>query len=194
MISGRRMERGMEFAMRRKLLIVLFMFFLTNMAGSHASDTTTVTEAEVLILLRGYEWELDVEALKSLPGGAEDVLLDIARNGEHPDYIKSRAVVALAQFPGDRVWTFLAGELTNAAPIVRRRLIDIICQTFSADRPAQVEAMISDYLTQPDAHLRVTVARCLQSIGSVSAIEAIQRYQKATGGTAESWERNALNR
>jgi hypothetical protein len=84
--------------------------------------------------------------------------------------------------------------LATADPIKRRRIVDTICDTFSADRPGQVEAAISDYLQQQDAHLRVTVARCLQAIGSVTAMDEIQRYQKATIETAEPWERKALHR
>jgi hypothetical protein len=172
------------------LLVVLWM----NLVESEASDATVVTESEVLILLRGYEWELDVEALKALPADTGKVLLDIAGNETYPVYIKSRAITALGQFPSDAVWTFLHAELATADSIERRRIVDAICRTFSADRPGQVEAAISVYLNQQDAHLRVTVARCLQAIGSDTAMEKIRRYQKATVETAAPWERKALNR
>ena len=177
--------------------ILLLALLWVNPADSNASDapdTKVATENEVMILLRGYEWELDVEALKALPADVDKVLLDIAGNETYPVFIKSRATAALGQFPSDRVWTFLQSELATADPIERRRIVDTICDTFSAARPGQVEAAISDYLQQQDAHLRVTVARCLQAIGSITAMEEIQRYQKATIETADPWERKALHR
>jgi hypothetical protein len=159
-----------------------------------SSDATVARESEVLILLRGYEWQLDIGALKALPADTDEILLGIARGDAHPSYIKSRALEALAHFPNDNVWAFLESELAVAEPIERRRIVDTICQTFSADRPDQVEDVIGEYLNQTDAHLRVVVARCLQDIGSASAMEKIQGYQKATVKTAERWERDALNR
>lgn len=159
-----------------------------------ASDQRAATESQALALLRGYEWQLDVEALRALPADTYKILLDIAGGDGYPVYIKSRALAVLEHFPNDRVWAFLESELATAAPIERRRIVDTVCETFSADRPTQVEAVIGDYLQQQDAHLRIIVARCLQAIGSVSAMDKIQRYQKVTAETAELWERDALHR
>jgi hypothetical protein len=183
--------------MSKVMPILLIVFLWLSPGEAAASDATVSPESQVLNLLRGYEWQLDLEASnvsRALPADIEKVLLDIARGDGHPEYVKSRALETLGYFPNDDVWAFLESELAIAESIKRRRIVETICRAFSEGRPRQVEAAISDYLRQPDAHLRVTVARCLQAIGSDSALEKIKNYQMATAETAELWERDALNR
>jgi HEAT repeat protein len=183
--------------MSKTIPILLMAFLWLNPGEAAASDATVSPENQVLNLLRGYEWQLDLEASnvsRALPADTDRILLDIARGDGHPEYVKSRALEALGYFPNDDVWAFLESELAIAEPIKRRRVVETICRVFSEGRPRQVEAVISDYLQQPDAHLRVTVARCLQAIGSESAMQKIKSYQMATAETAELWERDALNR
>lgn len=181
----------MNLIMSKMIPILLVACLGMNVFGS---DQGAVTESQVLTLLRGFEWQLDAEALRALPADTYKILIEIARGNNYPAYIKSRALATLGHFRNDMVWTFLQSELAIADRIERRRILDTICATFSEARPRQVEAVIDEYLKQEDAHLRVAVARCLQAIGSVSSIEKIKQYQKDTAKTAEPWERNAVNR
>jgi len=180
----------------RSIMGTTIPILLATLLGLNAvaSDAPGTAEGQVLTLLRGFEWQLDVDALRAMPADTDKVLLNIARNDSYPIHIKSRAIAALGQFPNDAVWRFLEAELAVAGSIERRRIVDTICQTFSADRPGEVEVVIGDYLKQQDAHLRVNVARCLQTIGSVSALEKVKRYQKSTLESAHRWERDALNK
>jgi hypothetical protein len=161
--------------------------------GGLVQADSTADDSAVVNLLRGYEWQLDMEALSALPVDSWKILLNIAASDVQPVYLKSRALEALAQFPNDQVWTFLESEVATADTVERRRLVESLCATFSSLRPAQVEAVISEFLVANDAHLRIVVAKCLQNIGSESALAKINQYKSRFDKSSDSWEQRALD-
>ncbi len=182
---------GMKFIMAKIFLISLTAGIAVNLP---ASESEVTAEHQVLNLLRGYEWQLDIEKLKGLPPGSEKILMTIFGAEKYPQYIRSRALGALAYFPTKGVWEFLQSELAGAAPIARRRIVDTLCQAFTAVRPIELESVIGEYLFQQDAHLRVTVARCLQGIGSDSSREKIHHYRSGMADSIKPWELDAIKR
>ncbi len=147
--------------------------------------------ARVMPLLKGYEWQFDAEEFRALPANSYQELLRIARDRNHPGFIRERAMAALRLYANDEVWSFFDDEVRNGADkINRRRAVEAMCQAFAQQHPQRVEGAIAHLLDDEDPHLRVIVARCLRTLNSESAT---QRFGSYRSKISESWEAEAVD-
>lgn len=162
-------------------------------AGQSAADERTADESSVSImpLLKGYEWQFDPDKFKALPPDSYQALLQIARNRDHPGFIRERAMAALRLYPNDEVWAFFHEAVRNTADKVkRRRAVQAMCQAFAENHAGRVANAIVELLEDEDPHLRVKVARCLKILHSESTRERFERYRSRISKT---WEATAVD-
>lgn len=162
-------------------------------------------EARVLHLLRGFEWQLDVEGFSALPDNCWEDLLRIANDRRFMKVTRSRASAALTLFSNDSVWSHMLSQLggdhhsrkedvTSEDAVMRRRAADQMCQTFAVARPEAVEGNMISLLNEVDPQLRVRAARCLKLMTTETASEALLEYKTKLQHSAagSQWELEAL--
>lgn len=178
-----------------RLTIFLFAIGFSGLhtAGHSAADERTADEssAPIMPLLKGYEWQFEADKFKALPPDSYQALLQIARNRDHPGFIRERAMAALRIYPNDEVWAFFNEAVRNTADKVkRRRAVQAMCQAFAENHAGRVENAIVELLEDEDPHLRVKVARCLKTLHSESARERFNGYRSRISKT---WEAKAVD-
>ena len=141
-------------------------------------------------LLKGYEWSMPGERLGALGPDVWRELIDIARDTKVPAFIRARAATSLTLYPNDHVWAFYMAQIdSGAAPTVRRRMVDDLCAAFSELHPSRVEQVLEPLLAAQDAPLRTRAAACLATIGSDTAMQALERWRETI---AEPWEKQMI--
>jgi len=165
----------------RHALLLLFVVALPGLAADRQS---------VMNLLEGYEWRLDAEGFQSLGADAYLELLAIAGDKGELNMVRGRALAALTLYPNQQVWLFFADRVAKPGdePVLRRRAVDAMCETFTTARAQEVAAVLMPLLEDGDAHLRIAAAKCLRGIGDDSSNEALRAYRQTI---EDSWEARA---
>jgi hypothetical protein len=146
--------------------------------------------AGVMGLLEGYEWRPDKAAFDQLGQDAWHQLIEVAGNGAATNLVRGRAMAALTLYPNDEVWTWFVSAATHdgGQPVLRRRALDAMCATFATRRADALEGVVEPLLQAADAHLRVSAAKCLRTIGGNKADAALSQYRR---NIHQPWEARA---
>lgn len=162
---------------------MLMLLFLCVPLSAPASERVVAS------LLQGYEWSLDGKAMRALGPDTWQALMTIARDPAQGGVIRARALIALSLFDNDSVLHFFASELqAETSLVVRRNLVDAMCETFAGTRPAAVIATVAPLLDSGDAPERIRAARCLVRLDATTAGTALKRYREASRA---AWEYEA---
>jgi len=165
----------------RYALLLLFVIALPGLAADREA---------VMNLLKGYEWRLDAAGFESLGAEAYRELLAIAADKAELNMVRGRALAALTLYPNQQVWLFFADRVAKPgdAPALRRRAVDVMCETFATARAQEVEAILVPLLEDGDAHLRIAAAKCLLAMGNDSSKQSLRHYRDTIDN---SWEARA---
>lgn len=148
-----------------------------------------VDRADVMNLLKGYEWQVNVGAFHKLGAEAYVPLLKIAGDQDEVNLYRGRALAALTLYPNDSVWDFFAGRVASSDnQVQRRRTVEAICKTFRASRGADVAEILIPLLKTSDPQLRTKAARCLQGMQGEAVRRALTDYHKTI---KQPWESRA---
>lgn len=140
-------------------------------------------------LLKGYEWQMDVDAFRKLGPNGFEPLLAIANDPDVINLYRGRALAALTLYPNDAVWDFMNGYVSAGQdPVMRRRTAEAMCRTFRAQRENDVEATMIPLLQATDPQLRTKAAKCLQGIKGKTAQDALAHYRRSI---KQPWEARA---
>lgn len=165
--------------------LAVLLVVLLNAPGAVAETRPDA----VVHLLRGYEWSLARVEGAALADDAWRAFLAIARDQRRHNYLRSRAREALTLYPRPevRAW-FAAGIQGNRGAISRRQMAATYCRMFGKTHGAEVETRLMPLLESADPHMRVEVARCLQSTGGSRGRAAVTRFRQG----APMWQLRAL--
>jgi len=148
--------------LRAAALALLFAGPLAH-AGSLRDD--------VMDLLNAYEDTATPEELRALGDKVDVELMHIADDHDVPSSRRSRAVTALAHFPGDKVRHFLEKHAEKADKgILRRKAVWSLAVAYGDEAlPTLQEALADD-----DSLLRVAAAQALGEVRSEAAAEVLR--------------------
>lgn len=166
-----------------KVVVFVLLLSATLVSGEES------TERMVRSLLQGYEWKLDRKRFEVLPADAYKILIAISKTASEVSFVRARATAALRLFPNEEVFDYYSEQIrTNDSLILRRRVVEAMCEAFVNRRPVDLEVALSGMLEVKDPHLRTKVARCLGQIDSTSARRLLDLYSQSI---TDSWERKA---
>jgi len=143
---------------------------------------------DVLDLLNAYEDTATAEELRALGPKVDLELMHIADDHDVPSSRRSRAITALAHFPGDKVQKFLEDHAEKADKgILRRKAVWSLAVAYGeASLPVLEKALADD-----DALLRVAAA---QALGEVSSDQAKTLLQARLGSEDQDSVREAITK
>ena len=73
--------------------------------------------------------------------------------------------------------------------VARRRSVDGLCATFETSRQGALTEALVPMLQDPDTHLRIQAATCLQLLDNDTGRAALSRYRE---GITQAWEARAV--
>lgn len=193
------LQTGFSSANARPGKVFLSTLLLVGLSATVQAATVAQTgtdaqpgaqQAQVLASLQGYEWQVDRERLADLPEGSWILMRDLAEDETQPDYVRARAAASLTAFPNDEVWQFFLARTQAADSVVaRRRSVDGLCATFETSRQGALTEALVPMLQDPDTHLRIQAATCLQLLDNDTGRAALSRYRE---GITQAWEARAV--
>ena len=147
---------------QKYLINVLIIWIII---GAFTSKTNAAPEKkEVLVLLEGRHWRLDSNNFYELGVGTDIILIKIASDTNIINYLRFRALEALALYPTERTAIFLEKTIKNSfAPLARRGFESFIL-AFRKTHPKTVERLTSLMLKHPNPNIRISAARTIRSI------------------------------
>ena len=142
----------------RYLLIICI--FLWNLSGVAVAE---LDKDEVLKMLEGRHWKLDIRAFNKLGDGTDVILIEIAKNDSLMNVIRFRALEVLSLFPTDRTASFLEDIAEKAFTPMARRGFQAMKRSFAKSKPERVKRLAKKLLQHKNANIRISAARYIRS-------------------------------
>ena len=142
-----------------KYILIVFTLILSLAESSIANPK----KSEVMKLLEGRHWHLNILAFKSLGDETDTALIDIASDTSLINYLRFRALEALSLFPSEKTGIFLEQTANNSFASLARRGFEAFKIGFSKSEPIRVENLAKKLLNHPNAQLRIAAARTVRS-------------------------------
>ena len=139
-------------------------------------------KSEVMELLEGRHWELNVKAFQSLEDGTDRVLIKIAADTASINYLRFRAVEALALFPTKMTADFLERTAEKSFAALSRRGFEAFKRGFAKSDPQRVTQLAEHLLKHRNAQVRISAARAMRNLDAL-------RFEKFLKTESDSWVR-----
>jgi len=139
-------------------------------------------KAQVMELLEGRHWKLDSEAFQSLEVGTDSVLIEIAGDTALVNYLRFRAVEALALFPTKMTADFLELTAEKSFAALSRRGFEAFKRGFSKTDPQRVTQLAAHLLKHHNAQVRISAARAMRTLDA-------PRFKSFLKSESDSWVR-----
>jgi hypothetical protein len=149
---------GKRSIMKYVFIICALFSYLTGIA------VAAPEKSQVMELLEGRHWSLDVEVFQRLGEGTDRVLIEIAEDKLLINYLRFRALEALSLFPTENVATFLESTADKSFAPMARRGFEALKRGFTKTQPKRVKELAARLLNHQNAHVRISAARFIQSI------------------------------
>ena len=143
-----------------KYILIIFTLILSSAEILVANPK----KPEVMRLLEGRHWHLNILAFKSLGDETDTLLIDIASDTSLINYLRFRALEALSLFPSEKTGIFLEQTANNSFASLARRGFEAFKIGFSKSEPRRVENLAKELLNHPNAQLRISAARTVRSL------------------------------
>jgi len=159
--------------------LFIFSILLLNLNGITVASPD---KPQVLELLEGRHWKLDKEALQSLGGDTNSILIEIAGDTALINYLRFRALEALSLFPSEITAVFLEQTADKSFASLARRGFEALNNGFSKTEPERVKKMAKRLLQHRNAQVRISAARAVRILDAPS-FESFIKSEK------DSWVR-----
>ena len=166
----------------RYLLITCFLIW--NLSGVSAADTE---KEQVLRMLEGRHWKLDIRAFNKLGDDADVILIEIAKNDSLMNVIRFRALEVLSLFPTDNTAAFLEDTAEKAFTPMARRGFEAMKRSFARSKPERVKRLATKLLNHRNANIRISAARYVRSVDQTL-------YKIFIKTEKEGWVRKAVQK
>ena len=135
-------------------------FLLWNFSGISVAGPD---KDEVLKMLEGRHWKLDIRAFNKLGDDADIILIEIAKNDSLMNVIRFRALEVLSLFPTDKTASFLEDTAEKAFTPMARRGFQAMKRSFARTKPERVKRLATKLLKHRNANIRISAARYIRS-------------------------------
>ena len=159
------------------LFIICILFW--NLIGI---TVAAPDKAQVMELLEGRHWELDVEAFQLLGDDTDKVLIEIGGDTSLINYLRFRAINALSLFPTDNTASFLELYAEKSFAPLARRGFEALKNGFYKTQPQRVKRLAARLLKHPKTQVRISAARFIRSIDA-------PRFKRFLKSESDSWVR-----
>ena len=158
--------------------------FLCNLSGIAAAGPD---KDQVLKMLEGRHWKLDIRAFNKLGKDADIILIEIAENDSLMNVIRFRALEVLSHFPTDKTAVFLEDTAEKAFTPMARRGFEAMRRSFKKTKPQRVKNLATKLLKHRNANIRISAARYIRS-------EDQALFKSFINTEKESWVRKAVQK
>ena len=159
------------------LLIVCIIFWNFAEIAVAAPEKTQVIE-----MLEGRHWKLDVKQFKSLEEGTDSILIEIAGDTALINYLRFRALEALSLFPTEKTAVFLERTADKSFAALARRGFESLKRGFTKTEPQRVKRLAARLLKHRNAQVRISAARVMRTLDA-------PRFESFLKSETESWVR-----
>jgi len=139
-------------------------------------------KSDVMKLLEGRHWKIDVVAFQSLGDDTDSVLIKIAEDTSTINYLRFRALEALSLFPSEKTGIFLEQTAGKSFAALARRGFDALKNGFSKTEPERVKKLAERLLLHRNAQVRISAARAVRSLDAA-------RFDRFLKTEKNSWVR-----
>ena len=168
--------------MMRYLLIICFFFWNLSVFAIASPD-----KDEILKMLEGRHWKLDIREFNKLGNDADIILIEIAKNDLLMNVIRFRALEVLSLFPTNKTAVFLEETAEKAFTSMARRGFETMKRSFSKTKPERVKRLATKLLKHRNANIRISAARFIRSKDQILFNSFINKEK-------ESWVRKAVQK
>ena len=159
-------------------------FLLWNFSGVSVGAPD---KDQVLRMLEGRHWKLDIRAFNKLGEDADIILIEIAENDSLMNVIRFRALEVLSLFPTDNTAAFLEDTAEKAFTPMARRSFETMKRSFAKTKPERVKRLATKLLKHRNANIRISAARYIRSVD-------LTLYKSFINAEKESWVREAVQK
>ncbi|MBV1877915.1 MAG: hypothetical protein KUG79_09765 [Pseudomonadales bacterium] len=154
---------------------------------SVAASASHVARQRVLELLQGYEWHLSDYQFETMPPNTYEILMDIVADENLLAFVRRRALLALSHYANETVWLFFIQWMAKDDNLIKpQRVIETMCATFAASKPAQLGQLLLPDLVATDVHYAAAIEKCLQQTNSLSEADVGLALKVYAAGRLES--------
>ena len=161
----------------KNLIIICILFW--NLTGI---TVAAPDKAQVMDLLEGRHWKLDVESFQLLGDDTDKVLIEIGGDTSLINYLRFRALHALSLFPTENTASFLELYAENSFAPLARRSFEALKNCFYKTQPLRVKRLATRLLKHPNAQVRISAARFMRSVDA-------PRFKRFLKSESDSWVR-----
>ena len=140
------------------LFIICILFW--NLTGI---TVAAPHKAQVMELLEGRHWKLDVESFQLLGYDTDKVLIEIGGDTSLINYLRFRALDALSLFPTENTASFLELYAEKSFAPLARRGFEAVKNGFYKLQPQRVKRLAVRLLKHHNAQVRISAARFMRS-------------------------------
>ena len=166
----------------RFLLIISIFFWNLSVISFANSD-----KDQVLKMLEGRHWKLDIRVFNKLGDDADIILIEIAKNDSLMNVIRFRALEVLSLFPTDKTASFLEDTAEKAFTPMARRGFEAMRRSFAKTKPERVKQLATKLLKHRNANIRISAARYIRSKDQ-------SLFKSFINAEKESWVRKAVQK
>ena len=164
--------------------LLITCIFLCNLSGIAAAGSD---KDQVLKMLEGRHWKLDIRAFNKLGDDADIILIEIAENDSLMNVLRFRALEVLSLFPSDNTAAFLEDTAEKAFTPMARRSFETMKRSFAKTKPERVKMLATKLLNHRNANIRISAARYIRSVDQTL-------YKSFINTEKESWVRKAVQK
>ena len=157
-------------------------FLLWNFSGVSVGAPD---KDQVLRMLEGRHWKLDIRAFNKLGDDADIILIEIAKNDSLMNVIRFRALEVLSLLPTDKTASFLEDTAEKAFTPMARRGFEAMKRSFAKTKPERVKKLATKLLKHRNANIRISAARYIRSVDQTL-------FNSFINTEKESWVRKAV--
>ena len=167
--------------MRYLLIVSIFLWNFSSIVFAGPDKD------EVLKMLEGRHWKLDIRAFNKLGDDADIILIEIAKNDSLMNVIRFRALEVLSLFPTDKTASFLEDTAETEFTPMARRGFETMKRSFAKTKPERVKNLATKLLKHRNANIRISAARYIRSKDQTL-------FKSFINAEKESWVRKAVQK
>ena len=143
-----------------KQIYIISIIYFCNFAETSLAQTD---KKKLIKMLEGRHWILNKDKFISLGKGTDNILIDIAGDNKIINYLRFRALEALALFPTEKTANFLEKTAEKSFSPIARRGFESFSRGFSKTKPKRVKKLALKLLKHQRKNLRIAAARFIRA-------------------------------
>ncbi len=163
------------------IITCIFLLYSSGIAAASPDKD------QVLKMLEGRHWKLDISVFNKLGEDADIILIEIAKNDSLMNVIRFRALEVLSFFPTDKTAAFLEDTAVKAFTPMARRGFESMKRSFARTKPERVKRLARKLLEHRNANIRISAARYIRSVDQAF-------YNRFIKTEKEGWVRKAVQK